>query len=165
MSSFDPVGGFSQSFLPTYRNFDVDEGQLRLLLTSNHTSIANAVNVKTNGIFELVETLTAEQFFGTGTDTQKKRYPFRKVFSFGAIAAGASLTPPILHGITGITLFTRIYGTCITDQPDYRPIPHASVTANANIEVTVNATNININNGAGGPNITSGIIVLEYLKQ
>lgn len=161
--TFDPANSFSNSFLPPYRNFDVDDGQLKLLLTSDRTAIANAVNVKTNGIFEIVETMTAEQFFSVATDSQKKRYPFRKVFPFGAINAGASLAIP--HLIANITQFTRIFGTCITATPDFRPIPHASVTANANIEVIVDASNITINNGAGGPNITSGIITLEYLKQ
>lgn len=161
--TFGPPSSLGNTYIPGYRHYALDDQELREALTRDYTSIANAVNLKTNGIFETVETQNGEQFFGTVTDQRKKRYVFRKSFTFGAVAAPG--TTAITHGIIGITNTTRIYGTVITAIPDFRPIPHASVTANANIEVIVNSTTITINNGAGGPALTSGIVVLEYLKQ
>lgn len=163
MQNFGPVDTFGNTYVPQFTDYQLEEAELKTALSRRDTQLVTALNLKTNGIYETVETQTGEQFFGSLTNQQKKRFSFRKVFSFGAIAAGASLV--ITLGITGITQFTHIYGTCVTDAPDFRPIPHASVTANANIEVIVSATTITINNGAAGPNIVSGLIVLEYLKQ
>jgi hypothetical protein len=163
MQTFGPVDTFGNTYVPQFTDYQLDEEALKTALSRRDTQLAIALNYKANGVFETVETQTGEQFFGSTTNQQKKRYSFRKVFSFGAIAAPGTLA--IAHGITGITQCTHIYGTCITAIPDFRPIPHASVTANANIEVIVSATTITINNGAGGPAITSGLIVLEYLKQ
>lgn len=158
-----PTSGFGNTYVATMRNYELEEDQLRLVLSRDYTSMAYAVNNKTNGIFETVETQDGEQFFGSSDNQQKKRYVFRMCFSVPAIAKNTSGV--ITHGIAGLTQFTRIYGTCITDAPDFRPIPHASVTVNANIEVIISSTTITINNGAASPNITSGIVVLEYLKQ
>lgn len=160
--TFSPPNTFGNTYLPTSRDFQQDDQNLRLLLSRSYTDVANSVNLKVNGVFETVETQNSEQFFGTPNNQNKKRYAFRKAFTFGAIIAGATTT--IAHAITGVTSYTNIYGTAITST-DNRPIPHASVTANANIEVIVDSTTITINNGAGGPDITSGIIILEYLKQ
>ena len=152
-------------FLPTSQVFPEDTSQRLIVLTENFIDISQAVNIREIGIFETNEELNGQQFFNTTTPSQK-RYAFRKVFVLGALATGASTT--IAHSITGVnstTNFTHIYGTCVTDNIDNRPIPYASVTnVNEQIEVNVDATNINISNGAAAPNITSGLIVLEYLK-
>lgn len=131
-------------------------------MTQVQVDNANAVNIREIGQYDTVELLTGQQWFTTG-DGQTKRFTFRQVYVLPATAAGATTT--IAHGITGQTLFTKIYGSCITNVVDYRPIPYASVSAvNKQIEINVDTTNINIINGASSPNITSGIIVLEYLK-
>ena len=78
--------------------------------------------------------------------------------------AGAALN--IAHGITNFVELTALYGTCITAVVDYRPIPFVSVAAaNQGIQVLLAGANITITNGAAAPNITSGIIIAEYLKQ
>ena len=149
-------------FLPTTIQYPKDPDELISRLNKAYEDTATRLNVKQIGIFDLVEFLTGEQWFTPG-NPQIKRQTFRQVFNIGAIATGATSTTA--HGITGITSFTHIYGTCVTDVVDYRPIPYSSVTAlNQQIEVKVDATNITIINGAASPNITSCIIVLEYLK-
>lgn len=149
-------------FLQTSVYFPDDFEEFRVKFLEFYRDIANVVNVHQIGIFDLEEFLAGEQWFST-TSTQVKRQTFRKTFNLGAIAAGATLTTA--HGIGTFTAFTHIYGTCITDVVDYRPIPYSSVTAvNQQIEIKVTATNIVIMNGAAAPNITSAIVVLEYLK-
>ena len=163
--NYQPSNTFGNTYVPQYTDYHVDDDQLRAALSRRDTQMAIALNLKANGIFEKVETQTGEQFFSPSTDQNVKQFSFRKVFTFGAIAAGGNTS--FAHGISNILQFTHIYGTCITDTAgviDYRPIPHASVTANANIEIIVTITTITINNGAASPNITSGLIVLEYLK-
>lgn len=159
--TFLPSNTIGNTYLATFRDFQQDDEQLRLLISKVYTEIANSVNLKENGVYDLVETQNSQQFFVVG-NAQKKRFAFRKIILFGPIAAGASSS--LNHGIVGITMCTHIYGTCITDIPDFRPIPHAAVVANANIAVIVTATQVTINVGAASPNVTSAMIVLEYLK-
>jgi len=152
-------------FLPTTQVFPEDESQRLIVLTDNYTSLAQNINQREIGTFETIEQLNGQQFFNA-TDPEKKRFAYRKVFVVGAIAAGATST--IAHGITAAnttTTFTHIYGTVRTATIDNRPIPYSSATAvNLQIEVNVDATNINIINGAAAPAITSGIVVLEFIK-
>lgn len=159
--TFAPPNTYGNTYLPTFRDFQQDDEQLRLLLSKVYTEIVNSVNIKENGVYDLVEVQNSQQFFVVG-NAQKKRFAFRKLILFDAISAGASSS--VAHGITGITTCTHIYGTAITDAPDFRPIPHASVTVNANIEVIVTSTVVTVNVGAASPNVTSAIVVLEYLK-
>lgn len=156
-----PSNQQQQPYLPTTRQFPAQNAtQLEPELVKSYIDTAQAVNVRTIGIFEQLQIVTGERWFSTVNNTVK-RQTYRQVYTFGAIAAGANLA--ITHGITGVTSFTRIYGTCNTALPDSRPIPYASVAANSNIDLRVTSTQIIIANGAGGPNINNGIIVLEYL--
>lgn len=140
--------------------FSKDQGQFLLQLTDLYQKLATSTNAKDIGSYETVELLNGQQFFGPNPQTKIQIY--RKCFAIGAIAAGA--TSSIAHGIT-LTRLTRAYGTCITDVVDYRPIPYVSATLITNqIQLTVTATNVVVVNGATAPNITSGIIVLEYQK-
>jgi len=158
-----PSGQQQQPYLPTSRKFPVQNPvQLEPELIKSYIDVAQAVNIRTIGIFENLQIVTGERWFsGDASNALLKRQSYRKAFTFAAISAGTSSS--ILHGITNVTAFTRIYGTCITDIPDYRPLPYASVTANANIELKVTPTQITISVGAASPNITSAIVVLEYL--
>lgn len=160
MTTFLPSNALS-AFLQTYRNFEGDTEQIRILLNNSYRDTAEAVNVRTIGTHDLVEVQNGQQYFNPA-NTQNKRYAFRKTFSLDAIATGATST--FNHAITGISIVTHFYGGVITDIPDYRPLPNPSTTANANIEVIVTNTQVSITNGAGSPNITSGILVIEYLK-
>ena len=149
-------------FLPTTINLPKDEKEMFIRLNKMYEDIATRLNVKQIGIFDLIETLTGEQWFTVG-NPQVKRQTFRTAFQIGAIVAGATSTTA--HNLTQITAFTHIYGTAVTAVVDYRPIPYASATAvNQQIELKVDATNITIINGAAAPNISSAIVVLEYLK-
>src|SRR3990167_2623639 len=99
--TFAPTASFGNTYIPTTRNFDQEDEDLKQVLDISYTDIANALNLKENGVFETVQTQTGQQFFGTVADQQKKRYVFRKSFVVPAIAAGAAGT--IAHGISGLT--------------------------------------------------------------
>lgn len=161
MTTFEPSNS-RNAFLRTTDIFPPDPQELLIHLTHSYTETAQAVNVREIAQYEEVELITGQTYF-TPNDNEKKRYVFRKVFEIGVINPGATST--FAHGITGVTRYVHIYGTCNTNTPDSRPIPHASVTANANIEVIIGAANITINNGAASPTINDGLLTLEYLKQ
>lgn len=159
--TFNPTSSIAP-FLQTSVYFPDDFETFRIKFLELYRDISNCVNVRQISVFDLQEFLTGEQWFTSG-NPQAKRQTFRQVYSIGAIAAGATSTTA--HGLTNLTAFTHIYGTCITDVVDYRPLPYVSVTAlNQQIELKVDATNITIINGAASPNITSAIVVLEFLK-
>lgn len=143
----DEFSSFREKFLELYRD------------------LSNSVNTREVGIYDLVEFLTGENWFTSG-NPQVKRKTYRTVYELGATAAGAATN--IAHGITGVgttTTFTHIYGACVTAAPDNRPIPFASATVVTDqIQVLVTGVNIIVTNGATAPNITSGYIILEYLK-
>lgn len=159
--TFNPISSIAP-YLQTSVFFPEEFDEFRVKFLQLYRDISNNVNVRQIGVFDLQEFLTGEHWFTSG-NPQVKRQTFRKVFSIGAINTGATSTTA--HGITGITAFTHIYGTAVTAAVDYRPIPYASATAvNQQIELKVDGTNITIINGGGAPNITSAIVVLEYLK-
>lgn len=150
-------------YIKTSRDFPEDIKQLTIQLGKSYIDIANAVNYRIIGIFPTNKpAITGESWFLLNNQRQQT---LRQVYNFGAIPFGTTIT--INHGISNLTQFTRIYGTCITDLPDFRPIPYASVAPNGNIDLRVTSTQIIIVNGsgAGTPNIVSGIIILEWLSQ
>lgn len=159
--TFGPTNSIGP-YLQQNVTFSEDEEQRLLQHTSVNANVARAVNLREISIYQLSEISNGQQFFTAG-NPQSNRYAFRKVFNIGPIATGATSTTA--HGITQETIFTRIYGTCVTDVVDYRPIPYSSTVAlNQQISLTITGTNIVIVNGAASPNITSCIVVLEYLK-
>ena len=148
----------SKPYLRTTREIPEELHQLTVEVNKLYVDVAGAVNIRTIGVFPVNNpAITGDSyFFTTGNPSQT----FREIYSFGAIAAGTTFI--INHNIKIINQFTRIYGTCITSLPDYRPIPYASVAVNANIDLRVTSTQIFIAVGVGSPNITSGLIVLEW---
>ncbi len=162
MQPNQPVSG--NTYVNQYTNYELDEDQLKTLLTRRDTQLSTSLNFKTNGVFETVELQNGEQFFTTN-NVIPKRFVFRQVFviptSFLPLAAGNSITVPI--SISGVTMFTKIYGTATT-ATDSRPIP------NSDIKIVVNTTGqtvtgYTITNEATSATITSGIVILEYVKQ
>lgn len=162
--TFNPTNSLGP-FISTSTFFPDDFEEFRAKFLELYRDLSNAVNTREVGVYDLVEFLTGENWFTSG-NPQIKRKTYRKVFELPATAAGA--TTLIAHGITGVnaaTTFTHIYGACVTVAPDNRPIPFASATlVTDQIQVLVTAANIAVTNGATAPNITSGYIILEYLK-
>lgn len=160
--NFSPSNSLEEA-LPENVDFAEDWNQFLEQWTNLYRKVSAKINGKERAFYPLeLEIQNNQQFFRTD-DTQKYRNVFRKVFDFRSIAPGA--TANITHNISPINSFTKIYGTCITRVIDYRPIPYVSTAAvNQGIELKVTATTINVINGAAAPQITSGVIILEYLK-
>lgn len=152
-----------EAALPENVNFSEDWEQFLEQWTNLYRKMAVKINEKERALYPLSHEILNDQLFFTIGDTRNYRSVFRKAFNFGAIAAGAVLNVP--HGIAAFTIFTKIYGTCITNVIDYRPIPYQSVAAaNQGIQIGIVGANIVISNGGAAAPITSGIVVIEYLK-
>lgn len=149
-------------FLPTSEVFPQDQSQLLIKLTETYINVAGATNIREIASYQdTLQVITGQQF-STPSNPTVTKFSFRKMFYFGAIAQGAVLS--IAHGITGLVQFTHMYGTCITAVPDFRPIPCSVVDfVTGGIALFVDSTNIKIQNGTTSSNITSGLVVVEYL--
>jgi hypothetical protein len=143
------------TFVPTFKNYTLDNEQMQGVLQSSHTEMANAVNNRTISTYDLVEIQNGNQFFSD--QPQKKRQAFRKVFQ----VSDANLT--FNHNITGAVIFYKISGGG-TNGTIFFPLPYVSTTLANQIQLDVTSTQVIVTKGGGAPAITSGIIVLEYLK-
>lgn len=152
-----PEGGTSP-FLPTFRNLQVDDEQFRIVLSQYLTNASYAVNIKQNGQYETIELISGQQFTNTSS-AQKKRQGFRKIFYIDP----SNLT--FSHGISGVQLFTNIYGTVTDNMGTQYPLPLVDVVNVTNqISIQVTSTQVIITLGATAPTITGGVVVLEYVK-
>lgn len=150
-------------FLPPYQYFPPETERRILVHKDIYENVANAVNQREIGMFSTSELQNGQQFFSTTGDNKQFRQAFRKVFELGALAAGA--TSNIAHNISGAILYYHFSGGFITDVVDYRPLPFVDeATVTNQVSVKVVGANIVVINGATAPAITSGYIVLEYLK-
>lgn len=148
-------------YLPTSYRFSKEQDSLLGELSRTYGSIAYRLNNREISLYDTEEKLTGQKW----TDTSNLLVPketFRKVFEFTAIAAGATLN--IAHGISSIARFTKFYGSFITAADD-RPLPYVDATAVTNqVQVSRVGANLVIVNGATAPAITSGTLIVEYLK-
>ncbi len=142
-------------FLPTSTFFPEDFEQFRIKFLELYRNIANTTNTREVGIFDEVEFLTGEQWFEPGNSQQKRR-TFRRAYSISSSGA-------FDHGLSGITLYTRIYGSA-TNGTIFFPIPYVSIVLAEQIQIQVNSTQVVITSGGSAPAITNGIVVLEFLK-
>ena len=159
--SYGPTNTRS-SFLSVSEVFPLDPKEQIIKLSNLHTNIANAVNTREISVYQDgTQTPTGQQFILPGVGLQQG-VAYRKTFTFGAIAAGATLN--IAHGLTNLSSVIHWKGGVVTAVPDYRPLPYVSSTVVTNqVAVLVTAANIVITNGATAPNILNGMIMIEYL--
>ncbi len=126
--------------------------------------IANAVNSKEGALYQPIETATFQQYFILG-NPQQFRPTYRMTVNFGALPNTGSKSVP--HGIAFDSGFraTRIYAAA-TDPTNllYIALPFASPTLANNIQLFVDATNVNILTGANVSNYTDCTVVIEYTK-
>lgn len=153
-----------QSYIPPSVILPEDPEMLRITLTEKLQRMIEALNDKDIGQYNTVELLNGQLFFTDG-NPGKYRHVFRKVVDFGALPNAG--TKNVAHGITwsANTRFTRIYGT--STQPSSRsiPLPYVDTTAGNVIELSVDATNVQIITAANYTAYTDTYIVLEYTQE
>lgn len=145
---------------------NVEEKDLKIRQYLN--DIATATNTKDSGIYDAIETITGQSFlptFSTQTEANATyRTVFRKVFDFGALPN--TTTKSLAHNIAFGTTFsaTKIYGAATDPGTSWIPLPYASPTAANNIELNLDATNINVITGSNRTAYTRSFIIVEYIK-
>lgn len=152
-------------------DLDPELKEILVRMYQNLNLMSNVLNVKDTGIYNnSYESVNSQQWFPNPANnsstaaTAALRPVMRKVINFGRLPnAGAQ---PIPHGIpinTSYT-FTRIYATASdTTGLSYIPIPYASPTLANNIEINIDATNVNIITGSNRSNFNICYVILEYI--
>jgi hypothetical protein len=148
-------------FLNTTEVFPEDDSQFLIKLTDVYSKIANNVNSREISIYSLSETATGQTWFEANSTNTPPIY--RQAFILPSKTAGHSIT--IAHGITSLVAFTNIYGTAITTDGYYLPLPYVNASnVTSQIEVYCTSTNLVVVLGSGSHDISSGYIVLEYIQ-
>jgi hypothetical protein len=153
-------------FLRTSRQFSEDIKSLTLEINKSYIDIATAVNNRIIGIFPTNRpAVTGESWYFSS----QRQQTLRQIYSFGAIAPGTELDIPTGISVPDIVIFTKIYGSVITNGPDYRPLPYidpATLTTGMTILVgqIAGLQQIRIVIGATALPVTSGVAVLEWLS-
>lgn len=147
---------------PQIKNFIISS-------THQYNNIANVLNLKETGYYITAEILNSQVWFKQTVPTPDQspfRNAYRIVVNFGALPNAA--TKSIAHNIQGLTAgimsWTKIYATSTDPAGNGIPIPYSSNTANANIEINVDLTNVNITTAIDYSAFTTTYVVLEYLK-
>lgn len=151
---------------------DVNTDEFKNLLVSLYQNIGNmaiALNAKDTGLYLDSIFVNSQQFFNPADRSPLSyRADFRLLVNFGTLPNAG--TKSVAHNIpiatSGYTYtFTRIYATA--SDPiglNYIPIPYASPTSASNIELSVDATNVNITTGSDRTNFTVCYVILEFLQ-
>jgi len=152
-------------FLRTSRNFPEDPQKLSDELDKAYIDTAIAVNNRTVGLYPSVRPIiTGDSYF---IFRDQKQQSLRKVYPFGAIAPGTELDIPI--GFDHFDQFVKIYGTVVTNAPDYRPLPYVAQILTNQMTILVGliggVNNIRIILGATAPPVVKGIAILEWISQ
>ena len=143
-------------------------------LYQNVNNIALLLNLKDTGYYVEQEFINGQVFFPNPAlnslmqQAPTYRQVYRMVVDFGALPNTATKT--VAHNIPNIATvdftFTRIYGAASdTTGKTFIPLPYASNTAGASIELSVDATNVIITTGSNRTNYNVCYVVLEYIKQ
>jgi hypothetical protein len=144
--------------------------ELLVRLYENLNRMVLSLNSKTSGVYPTNQTVTGNMYFPVAASTSLVTMPNRPVtrivINFGALPNAG--TKSVAHGLTinSAVSFTNIYGTA-SDPVNFKyiPLPYASTTLNKNIELNVDATNVNVITGIDYSAYTLTYIVLEFLTQ
>ena len=150
-------------------DIDVTSPDFKALLVSmyqNINKISVSLNTRDNGYYMTKELIDNQQWFNVDNSTinAQFRQNFRKVIVFPPLPVAGTLSVP--HGIAvdANLSWTKIYGAA-TDPIALTgiPLPFVSTTS-GEIQLDVDAVNVNISVGSDYSNFTVNYIILEYLK-
>ncbi len=166
MTSQTPSNVNQSPFLPTAIFLPQEQEQMLIRLNTFLNQVCLFMNQREIANYDLkTEIQTGQRWFNTSTNpvNNPKRSGFRKVFTFGAIPAGANIMIP--HGIPNFTLLTNVYGNATIGAGIWIVLPHVDQTlVTKQVGIVIDGTNITIGNGADATAIVSGVITLEYLR-
>lgn len=158
-----------ESYVPVYDAVPEEWDDAKPFLVEQFKNLANAVNAREIGFFLEEELLSGKSLgppAGISGQSDQFRAIFRKVVNFGALPNAAAKT--VAHGITFDANFTLVaFWAAATDPVAFTalPIPYATETANGDIELSMDATNITITTSIDYSAYTRCLVTVEYAKE
>jgi hypothetical protein len=158
-----------ESYVPIYDDVPAKWEEARNLIVEIFRKHANAINDREIGWYLLQQLLTGKSMYASASSTTASQFRsiFRMTVNFGALPNNT--TKSVAHGITVDGNFTlvQIWGSATKPTATYAaiPIPYASGTLNKNIEINIDATNINITTSIDYSGYTLSTVVIEYILQ
>lgn len=154
------------------QNIDPVLKELFIRMYQNLNLMANVLNVADIGFYNTqYEFVNGQQYFAnpannSSTQSNPSQRPvFRTVVNFGALPNAGIKS--VVHNIPFNNGFsaTRIYGAASdTTGLTYIPLPFASPVLNQNIQLDLDAVNVNVTTGINRSNYNLCYIVIEILK-
>lgn len=148
------------TYLDPTLNLPDDPEKCLKMLRERYYRTAECVNNREISMYPLEEIICGNQWYREGT-TQKFRTVYRKVVKIAAVGIGASVTTP--HGVVGISEYTRIYGIANTATFSL-PLPYFGLL-DTSVELKADTTDIIVSGDVASIDITSAIVVIEYVKE
>jgi hypothetical protein len=137
----------------------------------NINSIALVLNSKDSAIYDTNEFVNGQIFFpdpalsSSTTTVPQFRSVFRTVVNFGALPNAGLKSVAHDIPVNSAFTFTRIYGVASdTTGLTYLPLPFVDSAGINNIQLDVDATDVNITTTSDRTNYNVTYVVLEYLK-
>lgn len=158
------------TYVPVYDFLPDTWEEGRQALLDYLREIANGINVRDVGGYYKTETLTGQNFVPSISNDQQ-RAVFRKVIDIGGLidfSVGAPATKSVAHGVSinANTHFTKIYGTATNPSTAFIPLPFvSSVSVGECIELSLDATNVNLISSFDYSGFTKAFVVLEYTQE
>lgn len=160
--------GNPNNLLPQTYVIPEDPSEKDVKLSQYLNDIATATNTKDSGIYDAIETITGQSFLPTFSNQTGSNVNYRTVFrltiDFGSLPNTG--TKSVAHGLTiGSTWsVTKLYGGATNPSTSFIPLPYASPTLANNIELNMDATNVNVITGSNRTAYTRSFIIVEYIK-
>lgn len=159
-----------ESYVPVYDAIPEQWEEARPFIVEQLKKISNAVNIREIGWFLDEELLSGKAFIPVAVPAgdaspQQYRTILRKVIDFGTLPNTA--TKSVAHGIVFDVNFTLIQlWAAATDPVNFIAlnIGHAAAAPNQ-IELTMDATNINITTAKNYTAFTRCFVVVEYIQE
>lgn len=148
---------------------DIQEQELYKALYTAFNRIILSLNNKESGYYLQQEFVTGSNVFNINNDFNYLRPIYRMEVNFGALpAAGTKSVAHTIPNVNSAFSFVKIFGSAFNPSTTTGiPIPFSSASAIASdLEITVDATNVNITTGGTDYSAyTHTIVTLEYIKE
>lgn len=154
----------NSSYLPTSIYLPESDDQKRVKLIELLSQQAKSINRREIGTYDPIEGLTGQSWPPAPGDSPTRRQDvFRKIVEVEIDSAGAPNSNNFPHGLTPTGyLFTRISGAIGNGTNSWIPLPFPGTDETL---VSVNATDVVIENTTSAFDGYTGYVVLEYIKR
>lgn len=162
-----------ESFVPVYDAIPEKWEEARPFMVEQLKKISNAINIREIGWFLDEELLSGKAFIpgvqslADLSTSQVFRQVLRKVINFGPLPAAGTKSVP--HGIDFTNNFTLTFMCAAATDPVGLiafPIPYCDPGLLADgVDLTMDATNVNITVGVNRSAFTRCFVTIEYLQE